>query len=89
MFGHLMLGLLADALRLGGRYDEALDAVDAALAESVRIGERFHLTELHRLHADLRQRLGQDPAADLAAADTVARTQGAGLFLAQPEPAGP
>jgi hypothetical protein len=47
----------------------------------VRTGERFHLSPLHLLHADLLSRLGGDPAAAVQAARDVAEEQGAGLFL--------
>jgi predicted ATPase len=43
------LGLLAETDLLAGRPDEALGALDDALARVARSGERFYEAELHRL----------------------------------------
>lgn len=80
MFGHLMLGLLADARWRDGRADDALEAVDAALRESRRTGEQFHLVALHGLRAELLGATGGDPTADEEAARRTADEQGAHLW---------
>ncbi|WP_134742015.1 BTAD domain-containing putative transcriptional regulator [Nocardioides sp. 503] len=76
MFGHLMLGLLADTHHRAGRGEEALAVVDRALEESALRGERFHLAELLRLRATVRQAVGEEPGEDLASARAVAAAQG-------------
>lgn len=76
MFGHLMLGLLAEARLLAGDPDDALDLVDRAIEDSARTGESFHLVELHLLRARVQTQRGYDDDADLAAARAVAREQG-------------
>ena len=80
MFGHLMLGLLAEVRLRDGRAEAALATVDDALAESDRTGERFHLAALHLLRARALRELGADPAADLERAAQVAAEQGARLW---------
>jgi len=55
---------LAENLLLAGRYDEARDVVERALAGAGGTGDRNHWSELHRLKGDL-LRLGGAPAAEV------------------------
>jgi tetratricopeptide (TPR) repeat protein len=76
------LGLLAEALFLAGRYDEGLRAVDEGLTVSQEALERCDLAELHRVRADLLNRLDRTDEAEESyrAALEVARQQGARAF---------
>jgi tetratricopeptide (TPR) repeat protein len=76
------LALLAEALIVAGRHDEALTAVERALATSRRTGERFYLAELLRLKGEALAGRGDRSAAGhcLRSAIDVARGQGARLF---------
>jgi predicted ATPase len=76
------LALLAEALIVAGRHDEALTALERALATSERTGERFYLAELLRLKGEALAGRGDRSAAGhcLRSAIDVARGQGARLF---------
>jgi len=76
------LSLLANGLVAAGRLDEALEAVDDALAISERSGERFYLAELVRLKGEVLARKGSPSEAErwLREAIRVSRQQGARLF---------
>jgi hypothetical protein len=86
MFGHVMLATLADALLSANRATDALSAVDAAIAESARTGERFFLASAHLIRAEALRRLKRsaaDVAQAVAEASAVAQEQGAHLFAAR------
>ena len=78
------LGAIAEGRRAAGRLDEACAAVDEAIAQMERHGERIHEAELYRLRGELmleRMPAAVGPAADdLERALGVARGQGARLF---------
>ncbi|BAL91748.1 putative SARP-family transcriptional regulator [Actinoplanes missouriensis 431] len=77
MFGPIMAYALADALRVAGRTEEALETTEAGIAEGERIGERFFLAGLYLQRAELTG----DGAHDRERAAGIAREQSAGLFL--------
>jgi predicted ATPase len=59
----LVLTLLAEALALAGKIEEALAALDDALAKAAVSGVRQWNAEIHRLHGALTARLlHPDPA---------------------------
>ncbi|MCL4801451.1 MAG: AAA family ATPase [Burkholderiales bacterium] len=76
------LSLLVKGLLAAGRLDEALGAIDEALAISGRTGERFYLAELLRLKGKVLAERGSNAEAErwLHEAIGVARAQGARLF---------
>jgi class 3 adenylate cyclase/predicted ATPase len=76
------LSLLVKGLIAGGRLEEALGALDRALATSARTGERFYLAELLRLKGEILARKGGLSEAEhwLHEAIQVSRQQGAKLF---------
>ncbi|HSD60321.1 MAG TPA: tetratricopeptide repeat protein, partial [Burkholderiales bacterium] len=78
----LALSILAKGLIEGGRFDEALGAVDQALALIAKTGERFYLAELLRLKGEVHARKGALPEAEswLREAIELARRQEAKLF---------
>ncbi len=77
--GH-QLALLAEALILAGRTDEALDAIAEGLDHVARTGDRYYEPELHRLRGEIRRGRGEDASADLAEASrTAAAMNAAGL----------
>lgn len=76
MFGHYMLGLLADVRLQEGRGDDALALVDWAIRESDRIGERFFRPQLHQLRARALRLLGECGADEATLAKEVAAEQG-------------
>src|SRR5205085_1788475 len=47
------LGLHAEALGIGGRFDEGLDVLSRALDRVDETGERYYEAELHRLRGEL------------------------------------
>lgn len=57
-----LLGWQARAWQLAGQPQPALRAVDQALAQADRTGERMYEAELHRLRGELLQEEGADPA---------------------------
>jgi predicted ATPase len=67
----LFLALLAEALALAGKIEEALAAVDDALATAAASGERGWDAEIHRLCRELTARL---PYPDPAKAEESFRT---------------
>jgi predicted ATPase len=78
------LGLVAEALALGGEVDQGLAELDQALARSTLSGERWIDVELHRLRGDLMCRLPRpDPdeaERSFRTALSIAREQGAKGF---------
>jgi predicted ATPase len=76
------ISLLAKGLIAAGRLDEALGALDRALATSARTGERFYLAELLRLKGEVLARKRSLPESEhwLQEAIQVSRQQGAKLF---------
>jgi predicted ATPase len=76
------LALLAEALLVAGRRDEALVTLERALATSERTGERFYLAELLRLKGVALAGRGDSSAAEpwLRGAVNLAADQGARLF---------
>jgi predicted ATPase len=76
------ISLLVKGLIAAGRLDEALGALDRALATSARTGERFYLAELLRLKGEILARKGNLSEAEhwLHEAIQVSRQQGAKLF---------
>jgi tetratricopeptide (TPR) repeat protein len=74
--------LLAKGLIAAGRLDEALGALDLAIAMSARTGERFYLAELLRLKGEILAGKGSLSEAEhwLNEAIQVSRQQGAKLF---------
>jgi predicted ATPase len=76
----LLLTLLAEALALGGKTEEALAALDDALAKAAVSGASGWDAEIHRLRGELTARLPHpDPAkaeASFRAALAIAREQG-------------
>ena len=74
------LTLLAEALALAGKIEEALAILDDALAKAVASGERGYNAEIHRLCGELTGRLPHpDPAKaedSLRTALAIAREQG-------------
>jgi class 3 adenylate cyclase/tetratricopeptide (TPR) repeat protein len=76
------LSILAKGLIAGGRFDEALGAVDQALAMIEKTGERFYLAELLRLRGEAIARKGSLSEAEywLREAIELSRQQGAKLF---------
>jgi predicted ATPase len=65
------LALLAEALALAGKIEEALAALDDALARAVASGVRGSNAEIHRLRGEL---IGHLPHPDLAKAEESFRT---------------
>jgi hypothetical protein len=76
MFGHYMLGLLADVRLQEGRGDDALVLIERGIADSDRIGERFFRPQLHQLRARALRMLGECPADEAMLAKEVAADQG-------------
>jgi len=76
------LAHLAEALLKADRPDEGLAALDEAEAWAERTLERYYLSEIHRLRAELLRRKGDEDgaAAGFAAALAFARRQGARSF---------
>jgi len=76
------LSILAKGLLEGDRFDEALGAVDQALAMIAKTGERFYLGELLRLKGEVLARNGALAEAEcsLREAIEVSRQQEAKLF---------
>jgi predicted ATPase len=76
----LYFTLLAEALALAGKIEEALAALDDALAKAAASGERGSNAEIHRLRGELTARLPYpDPAKteeSFRTALTIAREQG-------------
>jgi predicted ATPase len=76
----LYLILLADGLGLAGKIEEALGALDDALAKAAASGERGDSAKIHRLRGELTARLPHpDPAKaeeSFRTAVTIAREQG-------------
>jgi predicted ATPase len=76
----LFLTLLAEALALAGKIEEALAALDGALAKAAVSGERGWHAEIHRLRGELTGRLSHpDPAKaedSFRTALAIAREQG-------------
>ena len=74
------LALLAEALALAGKIEEALAALDDALAKAAVSGERGWNAEIHRLRGELTARLPHpDPAKaeeSFRTALAIAREQG-------------
>ncbi len=67
MAGGLILGscaltMLAEGLWLGGRHNEALDAIEEVLAYSKKKGESFLLSQINRLKGEWTQELGAETA---------------------------
>ena len=60
MFGHLMLGALAEALADAGRWQESAQAAHRAVREAERTGERFFLPRVHVALARALARTGAD-----------------------------
>ena len=77
---HFFHGLHADLAASRGEIQAALTAFERAIAVSDASGERFYLAELRRRRGELLVRLGseEEGRAELAAAVTLAREQGAG-----------
>ena len=80
LFTPFFLALLAEALALAGKIEEALAALDDALAKAAASGERGWDAEIHRLRGDLTGRLPYpDPAKpedSFRTALAIAREQG-------------
>jgi predicted ATPase len=76
------ISLLVKGLIAAGRLNEALGALERALATSARTGERFYLAELLRLKGEILARKGSVSEAEhwLNEAIQVSRQQGAKLF---------
>ncbi|WP_432521008.1 ATP-binding protein [Kineococcus sp. SYSU DK006] len=80
MFGHLMLGALAEALAAAGRWPESAQAARRAVREAERTGERFFLPRVHLALAQALARTGAGPAeveAEVQRALAAARATGA------------
>lgn len=76
------LAILADLLRLAGRLDDGLRAVQEGFAYAEHAGEGGYLAELHRARAELLRQTAGDDAAEpsFAAAVQYARAQEARAF---------
>jgi tetratricopeptide (TPR) repeat protein len=61
MFQPHLVGLLAAAHLREGAIDEGMRCVSDALAISARTGERFYLSELHRIKGELHRAQGPGP----------------------------
>nr|WP_276612224.1 BTAD domain-containing putative transcriptional regulator [Kineococcus vitellinus] len=80
MFGHLMLGALAEALAEDGRWRESAQAAHRAVREAERTGERFFLPRVHLALARALARTGagaEEVRAQLGRALETARATGA------------
>lgn len=63
------LGMLADVLIRAGDYRQAAAALDEALGQAMRTGDRYYEPELHRLKGDVALMAhGDDPGGSAAAA---------------------
>jgi tetratricopeptide (TPR) repeat protein len=82
MFGHVMLGALAEAHELAGDDVAAAAMAGRAIEESRRTGESFYLPAVHLLRARLAGRAGRPAEAvtELETGLAVARAQHAGLL---------
>lgn len=85
----LALGLLADACRANGDFEDAVRAADEALAECDATGERLFEAEIHRIRAVALADAGSasvgEVDAGLRRALEVARAQGAVTFARRAE----
>jgi DNA-binding SARP family transcriptional activator/tetratricopeptide (TPR) repeat protein len=84
--GHLLHGLLAEALLEVGDHEGALRETRVAVAESERTGETFMLPAVHLAAAIAQQRRGAPEAVveeHLAIAEAQAALQGAAIFVAR------
>ena len=73
------LAHLAEALLKAGRFEEGLHAIDEGFDASEQGLERYYVAELHRLRAELMQRVGDTAGAEASYREAIgfARTQGA------------
>jgi predicted ATPase len=89
MFQPHLVGLLAAAHLRDGSIDEGLQCVSDALAISARTGERFYLSELHRIKGELHLAQGSGPQrqaeaeGELRKALAVAHSQRAALLASR------
>ena len=60
--GSCALTMLAEGLWIGGKHDEALDALEDVFAYSKKKGEFFSLSQINRLKGEWTQKLGTEAA---------------------------
>ncbi|MHA3704194.1 BTAD domain-containing putative transcriptional regulator [Jatrophihabitans sp. YIM 134969] len=78
------LGMYAEVLTWVGRYDDALERLDAALTEAATSGAHGYDAALHRVRADVLRATGHPRhvvEAEVARGVAMAQDQRAGLFL--------
>jgi predicted ATPase len=83
LFRPYCLCLLAEALRLGGRPEDALNLLPEALSSADELDVHFYTAEIHRLRGDLLAETGADferVAACYRKAASLAHSQSAGSF---------
>jgi tetratricopeptide (TPR) repeat protein len=83
--GCWLRALLAEALQMLGRVDEALEILTTSLEETTQTGEKWYLSELHRRIGEAQRHCGDDRAASecFEQALAVACGQGARLWELQ------
>jgi predicted ATPase len=83
LFRAYSLSLLAEACRIAGRREEAIDHLEQALVSAREQGAHFYTAEIHRLRGDIALELGRgaDTAVEAYRESlAIAKSQGAAAF---------